>query len=141
MKAKDLVLHHRSEWQVVEQVGQVLPHVRISVLAQTLIVKSVHLRNLPTLVVASQNRDAVLEAHLKAHEQGHSLDRVVPTINVIAHEEVVCVRGTSSNLKQLHKVVKLAVNVSANGHWAPDRLHVQLTLENLFCLYRQQVNC
>lgn len=64
MEAKDLVLHNCSERQIVEQVGQVLPNVRIPVLAQTLVVKAVHLSNLPTLMIASQNSDAVFEAYL-----------------------------------------------------------------------------
>jgi hypothetical protein len=68
MKAKDLVLHDCSQGQVVKQVGQVLPHVRISVLAQALVIKPVDLSDLTTLVVASQNRDAILEAHLQAHK-------------------------------------------------------------------------
>lgn len=64
MEAKDLVLYNCSERQIVEQVGQVLPNVRIPVLAQTLVVKAVHLSNLPTLMIASQNSDAVFEAYL-----------------------------------------------------------------------------
>jgi hypothetical protein len=64
VEAKDLVLHNCSERQIVEQVGQVLPNVRIPVLAQTLVVKAVHLSNLPTLMIASQNSDAVFEAYL-----------------------------------------------------------------------------
>lgn len=64
MEAKDLVLYNCSERQIVEQVGQVLPNVRIPVLAQTLVVKAVHLSNLPTLMIASQNSDAVFKANL-----------------------------------------------------------------------------
>lgn len=64
MEAKDLVLYNCSERQIVEQVGQVLPNVRIPVLSQTLVVKAVHLSNLPTLMIASQNSDAVFEAYL-----------------------------------------------------------------------------
>ena len=59
-----LVLNERRHGQVVEQLGEAVPHRRVPVLAQTLVVEAVHLRDLAGLVVAPQDRDAVLEPDL-----------------------------------------------------------------------------
>jgi len=50
--------------QVVKQVGEILPHIGIAVLAQTLIVESINLCNLSTLVVTTKDCDTILEPHL-----------------------------------------------------------------------------
>ncbi len=34
------------------------------------------------------------------------------------HEEIVGVRVRAANLKELHQVVELTVDVAANSHWA-----------------------
>lgn len=61
-----LGVHQRRERQVVEQVGEVLPHVGVAVLPEALVVEAVHLRDLPALVVPSQDSDALAVANLQA---------------------------------------------------------------------------
>lgn len=92
VQAEDLVVDQRGKRQVVEQVGEVLPHVRVAVLAQALVIEAIHLRDLARLVVAAQNRDAVGVAHLERHQQRHGLHRVVAAVDVVAHEQVVGIR-------------------------------------------------
>ena len=53
------------QWQVIKQVGEVLPHVRIAVLAQTLVVESIHLSNLSALVVTTQDSNTIFEPDLQ----------------------------------------------------------------------------
>lgn len=60
-----------------------------------------------------------------------SSHRVVTTIHVVTHEQVVCVRGLSADAEQLEQVVKLAVQVAHQSDWRPNRLHVGLRDENL----------
>ena len=60
----NLVLHKRREGQEVEQLGEVLPHAGGAILAQALVVEAVHLRDLPALVVATQDRHPLAEPHL-----------------------------------------------------------------------------
>ena len=60
-----LAVNERGKWQVVKEIGEVLPDVRVAVLAQTLIIEAVDLRDLTTLVVATQNCDAVFKTNLK----------------------------------------------------------------------------
>ncbi len=59
-----LSINQRSEWQVVEQVCEVLPDVGVAVLPQALVVEAVDLRDLPRLVVPSQDGDSFLETNL-----------------------------------------------------------------------------
>ena len=44
VEAKDLAVDQRRQRQVVEQIREVLPHVGVTVLAQALVVETVHLR-------------------------------------------------------------------------------------------------
>ena len=51
--AQNAVVDQRGEGEVIEDVGAVAPHVDTAILAQALVVKAVHLRDLPTLVVTA----------------------------------------------------------------------------------------
>lgn len=64
MEAEDLILDERGEWQVVEEVGEVLPDVGVAVLAEALVVEAVDLRDLARLVVAAEDGDALRVADL-----------------------------------------------------------------------------
>ena len=59
MQAKDLVLDKCRQGQVVEQVGEELPHVGVAVFAQAFVVKAVHLRDLTGLMVAPEDCNAL----------------------------------------------------------------------------------
>ena len=75
--------------QVVEEVCEEVPHVRVAVLAEALVVEAVHLRDLPRLMVAAEDRDALPVPDFQRHEERHSLEAVVPSIDVVSHKEVV----------------------------------------------------
>ena len=85
-------------------------------------------------MVASEDGNAVLKAHLQGHQQGHCLHGVVSAIDVVTHEEVVGVWELSSNHEELTQVVELAVDVAANGHGGDHALHVLLVHKDFFCL-------
>jgi hypothetical protein len=87
-----LVVDKRCEGQKVEQIGEKPPYVCIAVFAETFVVKAVYLRDLPRLVVSTEDSDAIAEAKLECDKEGDGLDGVVPAINVVAHEEIVGVR-------------------------------------------------
>mmetsp|Transcript_3207 Transcript_3207/g.13915 ORF Transcript_3207/g.13915 Transcript_3207/m.13915 type:complete len:312 (+) Transcript_3207:1674-2609(+) len=126
VRAEDLVLDSRRQGQVVEHVGDVLPHVRVAVLAQALVVEAVHLRDLPRLVVAADDGDAIGVANLERHHQRDRLDRVITSVYVVAQEEVVCVRRVSAKLEHLQQVVKLSVDVADDRHGRPHAVYVGL---------------
>mmetsp|Transcript_18257 Transcript_18257/g.47080 ORF Transcript_18257/g.47080 Transcript_18257/m.47080 type:complete len:290 (-) Transcript_18257:265-1134(-) len=87
--AEDLVLDKRCKRQVVEQVGERLPHGRAAVLAQALVVEAVHLRDLPALVIAAQEPDPARPSHLERHDERRALNRVIPTVHIVAKEDEV----------------------------------------------------
>jgi len=126
VEAEDLAVDQRRQRQVIEQIREVLPHVGVAVLPQTLVVKTVHLGDLATLVVASQDGYSVFVADFEGDEESDGLHRIVASIHVIAHEQVIRIRTLTAYLEQLHEVVKLAMDIAADGDGTSDFLHVGL---------------
>ena len=134
METEDVSLYDSGEWQVVEERGEVLPHVGVSVLSEAFIVESVDLGDLLALVVTSENGDSVWVSDLENDEESDCLNRVVASIDVISHEEVVRVWGLATNFKELLQVVELTVDVTANGHWCTHLRHVRLINQDFLSL-------
>ena len=88
-KSTDLVLDESREGEVVEQIGEVSPNISVSVLPQAFVVETVNLGDLARFVVASEDGDAVAVPQLHRDEESDSLDGIVPSVHIIAHEEVV----------------------------------------------------
>jgi hypothetical protein len=99
MEAEDSVVDNSCERKVVEQLSEVNPDIGVTVLPQALVIETVDLGDLTDFMVTSENSQSVLEAHLQSNEQRYGLDRVVATINIISHEQVVGVWGLSTNLE------------------------------------------
>ena len=133
VQAEDLVLDERSQGKVVEQVCKVLPDIRVSVFAQAFVVEAIDLCDLARFVVAAQDGDPVAIAHLERHEQGDCLDRVVATIDVVAHEEVVGIRRVSSYPEKLREVVLIEWRGEGGG------VRVGATLRE--AMYTRLTNC
>ena len=115
MHAHDLVVDQRSNAQAVEHIHEVLPRVRTSVLLHALVVEAVHLRDLASLVVATEQRDAVGVARLQGEEEFDTLHAEVAAIHVVAHENVFGIWHISAETEQLSQVVELTVDVSTNA--------------------------
>mmetsp|Transcript_10877 Transcript_10877/g.30026 ORF Transcript_10877/g.30026 Transcript_10877/m.30026 type:complete len:251 (+) Transcript_10877:904-1656(+) len=126
-----------SHWQVIKGVREVLPNVGVSVLSEAFVVESVHLRDLTTLVVASQDCDAVSVPHFERHEQRDCLQRVVSSVDVVTHEQIVRLRTRTPDAEEFRQIIKLPMNVSAHGHWRCHLLDVGLFLQDLFGLLAQ----
>lgn len=97
--------------------------------------KHLHLGDLTRLVVPSQDRDSVLEAHFQCDEQSDSLDTIVATIDVIAHKKIVCVGGLPTDLEKLAKIVELTVDVTADSDRGTHLLHVRLVDQDFLGLH------
>lgn len=65
METENRVADKRSDREIVEQVRQQSPDFGRLVLAETLLVKTVHLRDLSALVVATQNVQTIGVAQLE----------------------------------------------------------------------------
>ena len=85
-------------------------------------------------MITSENGDAILEAHLKGDQERDCLDRVVASIDVVTHEQVVGVRGLPSNLEELAQIMELSMDVTTDGHWGAHLLHVRLVNQDFFSL-------
>ena len=100
MEAEDVAFDDGGEWQVVEETGEVLPDVGVSVLSQAFIVEPINLGDLLGLVVTSEDSDSVWVSDLEGNEKGDSLYGVVSSVDVISHEEIVVVWQLSSNFEE-----------------------------------------
>ena len=67
--------------------------------------------------------------NLEGDEEGDSLDAVVASVHIVAHEQVVGVGRLAPDPEQLHQVVELAVYVSAHCHRA---FHLQRMVAIIF---------
>uniref|UniRef100_A0A182TQU7 Uncharacterized protein n=1 Tax=Anopheles melas TaxID=34690 RepID=A0A182TQU7_9DIPT len=62
----------------------------------------------------------------QCYQQSYGFYRIIATIDVIAHEQIVSVRRSSTYPKQLHQVVELSMNVSTYCNRAFYLLYVGL---------------
>ena len=68
MDAEDLTFDDSTNSKVVEDFSAVLPRVGVAVLSNGLIVESIHGRDLPSLVVSSEQSDVGWVLHLEAEK-------------------------------------------------------------------------
>ena len=137
MEAEDGVVDNSSEREVVEELSEVNPDIRVAILSKALIVEAVDLSNLSDLVVTSEDGNSVLEPHLQSDQERDSLDRVVATIDVITHEEVVGIWRLAANSKELFQIMELAMNVTADCDRGSNSLDVGLIDQDLLSLLAQ----
>ena len=74
METEDLILDDSSQGQIIEELCELFPDVRVPVFPQALIVETIYLCDLSTLVVSSEYSESVLVANLQSNKQGYSLD-------------------------------------------------------------------
>ena len=77
-----------------------------------------HLRDLSAFMIAAKNRDSISIAYFECHHKRHDLYRVVSSVNIVTHEEIVCIWELAADLEQLDQIVELTVNVAADCHWS-----------------------
>jgi len=83
VETEDLVVDQCRQRQVIEEVGKVLPDVRVAVFTQTFVVEAVDLRDLSGFVVSTENGDALWVANLESHKKSDGLDGEITSVNVI----------------------------------------------------------
>ena len=84
-------IYYSPEREIIEDFTTISPDIRGAIFSLAFVVEAVHLRDLPRFVVSAEDSDTVPETQLECYEEGDSLDRVIASIDVVAHEEVVCV--------------------------------------------------
>lgn len=75
-------------------------------------------------MIAPQDGNPILVSHLQCNQQSDSLHTVMAPIHIVAHEQIIRVRHMPPNLKQLHQIMELAVDVSAYYNWCANRHHI-----------------
>ena len=96
-----------------------------------------HLRDLPGLVVSTDDSDAVWPPHFHGDHHEHRLNAVVPAIDVVTQEEEVGFRRLSCDVEEFEQVVELSVHVSDNGDRARHGLYVFLPFEDFLAFFAQ----
>lgn len=83
VQAEDLIIDQGSKREVVEEVCEVLPDIRIAILSQAFVIEAVDLGNLARLVVTSKDCDALGVSDLKRNKKCYCFDGEVATIDVV----------------------------------------------------------
>lgn len=72
MEAENLVVDEGGQREVIEQVGEVLPHVCIAVFAQALVVEAIYLCDLTRFVVTTKDCNSAWVSDLQRNEERDS---------------------------------------------------------------------
>ena len=113
MHAEDFVVNQGCNWHAVEDVLEFFPYSnRVSSFA--LVVETIYLRDLSTLMVASNQSYSLWIAHFEGNQQQKCFNRVRPSVDKVAHEKIICVRALTTHLEQFLQVVELSMNVTTN---------------------------
>ena len=72
--------------------------------------------------------------YLQRNEQSDCFHRIISSVDVIPHEEVICIGRFATDAKQLHKIVELAVDIATHCHRTLDILNICFLRENLLRL-------
>ena len=94
MNAKRTAIRDRSQSEIIKYLAAPPPDAAAAILALTLVVKPIHLGDLPRFVVPSNERYSFGIPDLQGEQQEECLDRIKPPINEIAFSEKV--RGERS---------------------------------------------
>ena len=70
--------------------------------------------------------DSIRISNFERQQKQECLDAVKASVDEIAHEEVIRVWDISADFEQFFEVIKLTVNVPADGDGRVDSLHVGL---------------
>lgn len=131
MKTEDITFNNSGEWKIIKERGEILPDVGVTILSKALVVESIDLSDLLTLVIASQDGDTIGVSDLASDKECDGLNRVVSTIDIVTHEKVVGVWQLTTNLEEFFKIIELTMDITADGNWCSDWLHVALLDEDL----------
>jgi hypothetical protein len=85
VQAEDLIVDQCSQGKVVEEVGEIFPNIGVAVFSETFVVEAIHLGDLAGFVVSSKDGDAGGISDLEGNKEGHRLDWVVTTVDIVTY--------------------------------------------------------
>ena len=86
MNTEQLVIHESTQRETVEHIGTRFPHGNIPILLQTLVIKTIHLRDLTTLMISTEKIDTIRISNLQSEKKEKRLNTVITSINVVAQK-------------------------------------------------------
>lgn len=113
MHREDLLVNDRSNGEAVEAVGERLPELDV-VPTFALIVEAVDAVDRGAFVIATENEEVLRVLYLVGEEQADSLQGLLASVNVVAKEQVVSLRGEAAVLEEAQQVVILSVDIAAD---------------------------
>jgi hypothetical protein len=117
MHAQNIAVDDGSEREEVKSLVEVLPAVRITIFFVNLVQKTIHHRDVATLMVAPQKVDAVRMLNLEAEEEGDGLDRVIASVYEISNHYEFVVRHTSTLGKEVFDIIVLSMDITGQVYW------------------------
>lgn len=132
--AEDLIINDNAKGQKVKHVGKVVPHIGVSIFPRALRIEPVGLGHASRLVVPADKVDAIRIPQFQADEEGDGLDAEHSAVDVVAEEEVVCVRTVPADPEYLYEIEELSVDVAHDGDGGCDVDYIALAHQQLLCL-------
>lgn len=113
MHRENLFVNYGRDRQAVEAVGEGLPQLDV-VPALALIVEAVNAVDGGALVVPAEDEEVLGVLYLVGEEQAYSLEGLLASVDVVAKEQVVSLRGEAAVLEEAQQVVVLPVDIAAD---------------------------
>jgi hypothetical protein len=82
--AENAAVDNGAQREVIEDLAAPAPYVAATVLALTLVVKPIHLGDLPRLVVSTDQGDAIWVSHFERQEEEEGFDAVEASIHKVS---------------------------------------------------------
>lgn len=114
MNAEELLVHDSGERKGAEGLHAGLVH-DLGVLVLALELEGEVVGQVATLVVSSQQPEGLGVVNLQTPKVEDTLYAEVTTVDVVTKEQVSGLGRVAANFKQLHEIVVLAVDVTADG--------------------------
>ena len=113
MHGENLLVDDSGDGQAVEAVRECFPQLDV-VATLALVVEAVDAVDRGAFVVPAQNEEVLGVLDLVGQQEADCLERLLATVDVVAEEEVVRLRGEAAVLEEAQQVVVLPVDVTAD---------------------------
>lgn len=133
------ICHNCGHRKVIKGIRKMLPNIGVAILSKALVVEPIHLSNLATFVVSPENCDTISVPYFQCYKKRHRLERIITSIHIITHKQVVRLWTPAANTKKLCQIVKLSMNVATNSHRSSYWLYIGFVLKDFLCLKRREM--
>lgn len=113
MAAEDFLVDDGCNGKTIEAVGEGFPELDV-ISAFAFVIEAIYPVDACTLVVAAQQEKIFWVLDFVREEQTDRLQGLLSSVDIVSEEQVVCLGGKSTVLKEPQKVSVLSVNVTTN---------------------------